>query len=951
MDRVTRDSVADIWGQRTPHDADGRWPERVDLRTSEEPDHWVQSACVLCSNGCGCDVGVKDGRIVGVRGRGVDTVNKGRLGPKGLHAWEANHSPDRLTRPLIRRNGALEPASWDEAMDLLVSRTRELRDRYTASSIGFYTSGQLFLEEYYTLALIGKAGLGTPHMDGNTRLCTATSAAALKQTFGCDGQPGSYEDIDLTDCLLHVGHNMAHTDTVLWMRVLDRRRGANPPKMVVIDPRRTPTAKEADVHLMLRVGTNAAVLNGLNNLLIEGGYADEAFIAAHTVGFEAFRKRVSSYSPERVEAISGVPQADLRRAAELIGGSRGLLSSCLQGVYQSNQACASAVQVNNVNLLLGRIGRPGCGILQMNGQPTAQNTRETGADGDMCGFRNWSNPAHIRELAELWNVDPNIIPHWVGPTHALQIFRYCEIGSIRMLWVQGTNPAVSMPDIGRIREILAKENLFLVVSDAFMTETAELADLVLPTALWGEKTGCTTNVSRTVHITHKAVEPPGEARSDLDIFLDYSRRMDFRDRDGRPLLKWSDAEGAFNGWRECTRGRPCDYTGLSYAKLSEGSGIPWPCNEDHPQGRPRIYEDLHFSTDADYCESYGEDLDTGAPVDATIYRASNPAGRAIFKSVDYRPPREQPDDAYPFFLTTGRLVYHFHTRTKTGRSKNLREAAPDAFVQIAPQDADTLGIKDGDWVRISSRRGFVEQRARIGDIGPGQVFMPFHYGYWDAPGRSRTANELTLFAWDPVSKQPHLKYAAVKLEKVDQPEVVTTQRDPTIVNESTSSTSTTTGEPADEHAHLGDYLAILSINEDHLAIAFEKTKITFADIPDIVGECALLAEWSHEATVILDPMCKRYPAAGRVTSSHPSKVFSVHRPRHGLNLLLELQNLYMLANESFIAAAILQQAAKALRDKPLLSALETILDSNTRQRQWLTSRMRLAAAQVLLVPL
>ena len=951
MDRVTRDSITDVWGPRTTHDADGSWPERVDLRTSEEPDHWVQSACVLCSNGCGCDIGVKDGRIVGVRGRGVDTVSRGRLGPKGLHGWEANNSADRLTRPLMRRNGRLEPISWDEAMDLLVSRTRNIQSRYTASAIGFYTSGQLFLEEYYTLALIGKAGLGTPHMDGNTRLCTATAAAALKQTFGCDGQPGSYDDVDVTDCLLHVGHNMAHTDTVLWMRVLDRRRGPNPPKMIVIDPRRTPTAKEADVHLMLRVGTNAAVLNGLNNLLIEGGYADEAFIKAHTIGHAEFKKRVSRYSPEHVEAISGVPAADLRLAARLIGEAKGLLSTCLQGVYQSNQGCASAVQVNNVNLVLGRIGRPGCGILQMNGQPTAQNTRETGADGDMCGFRNWVNPKHIGELADLWNVDRNIIPHWVGPTHAMQIFRYCEIGSIRMLWVQGTNPAVSMPDVARIREILAKENLFLVVSDAFMTETAALADLVLPAALWGEKTGCTTNVSRTVHITHKAVEPPGEARSDLDIFLDFSRRMDFRDKDGQPLIKWADSEGAFNAWRECTRGRPCDYTGLSYAKLSEGSGIPWPCNEDHPQGSPRIYEDLKFSTDADYCESYGEDLDTGAPVDATIYRASNPAGRAIFKSVDYRPPLEQPDDAYPFFLTTGRLVYHFHTRTKTGRSRKLHEAAPDAFIQVASQDADRLGITDGDWLRVSSRRGYVEQRARIGDIGPGQVFIPFHYGYWDEPERSRAANELTLFAWDPVSKQPHLKYAAVKLEKVDQPVFATMHRGPTEVRERTSSTSSIANEPVDEHAHLGDYLAILLINEDHLANAFEKTKTSFSDIPDVVGECALLAEWSHEAKLLLEPMCKKYTAAGQVTANHTSKVFSVQRPRHGLNLLLEIQNLYMLANESFIVAAVLQQAGKAMRDKALLSTLEMILTSNARQRQWLTSRMKLAAAQVLLVPL
>ncbi|MDB5380791.1 MAG: narB 1, partial [Rhodospirillales bacterium] len=238
---TTRDSIADIWGARTPHGPGDEWPVRVDEQVGEQPERWVQAGCVLCSNGCGCDIGVKDGRIVGIRGRAVDVVNKGRLGPKGLNGWQANGSRDRLTRPLIRRAGKLEPATWDEAMDLLVARTKEIRDRYTTGAIGFYTSGQLFLEEYYTLGLIGKAGLGTPHMDGNTRLCTATAGAALKETFGSDGQPGSYEDIDVTDCILHVGHNIAETDTVLWMRVLDRRAAPNTPTLIVIDPRRTPT--------------------------------------------------------------------------------------------------------------------------------------------------------------------------------------------------------------------------------------------------------------------------------------------------------------------------------------------------------------------------------------------------------------------------------------------------------------------------------------------------------------------------------------------------------------------------------------------------------------------------------------------------------------------------------------------------------------------------------------
>lgn len=763
--KKTRDSIADIWGERQPYFGD--WPVRVDERTIEEPERWVQSTCLLCSNGCGLDIGVKDGRIVGVRGRAIDAVNHGRLGPKGLHGWIANHSRDRLTTPLIRRNGQLEPASWDEAMNAIVNRSQEIRDRHTSGAIGFYTSGQLFLEEYYTLGVIGKAGLGTPHMDGNTRLCTATAAAALKLSFGTDGQPGSYTDLDTTDTILHVGHNIASQQTVLWMRILDRRRGPNPPKLIVIDPRKTDTAAEADVHLAPQVGTNIPLMNGLLHLIVEAGQIDPAYIQAHTIGFETLKKTIANWPPERVEAITGVPRERLQAAAAILGATPTLVSTALQGVYQSMQATAAACQINNLHLIRGLIGRPGCGIYQMNGQPTAQNTRECGADGDLPGFRNWGNPEHIAELARIWNVEPGIIPHWSPPTHAMEIWRYAEQGSIKMLWISGTNPAVSLPELSRIRRILQKPELFVIVQDPFLTETAELADVVLPAAIWGEKTGTYTNVDRTVHISHQAIDPPGEARSDLDIFLDYARRMDFRDRDGAPLIKWQDSEGAFEAWKECTRGRPCDYTGLSYAKLTGGSGIQWPCNEEYPQGKPHLYTDGIFNTSADYCETYGHDLETGAPIPSLEYHAHDPKGKAILRAADYQPPHEQPDEQYPLWLTTGRVVYHFHTRTKTGRSQELQEAAPDSYVQISAVDAAKYGIVDGDLVEVESRRGKAIEPARIGEIEPGLVFIPFHYGYWDRPGRSRAANELTLTEWDPVSKQPHFKYAAVRLRKAE----------------------------------------------------------------------------------------------------------------------------------------------------------------------------------------
>jgi anaerobic selenocysteine-containing dehydrogenase len=396
----------------------------------------------------------------------------------------------------------------------------------------------------------------------------------------------------------------------------------------------------------------------------------------------------------------------------------------------------------------------------MNGQPTAQNTRETGADGDFPGFRNWDNEDHVRELAELWNVDEMTIPHWAPPTHAMGIWRFAEQGTIKLLWISATNPAVSLPDLARIRGILRDEGLMVVVQDLYLTETAELADVVLPAATWGEKTGCFTNVDRTVHISDKAVDPPGEARSDLDIWIDYARRMDFRDKDGDPLIKWDDPESAFAAWQECSRGRPCDYTHISYDKLRGGSGIQW--------GGERLYGGGTFNTDSDYCEDYGHDLKTGATVSEEEHRAMRPAGRALIKAAEYEPSPEVPGDEYPLLFTTGRSIYHFHTRTKTGRAPELNDAAPEPWIELNEADAQALGIADGDRVRVESPRGAMEAPARVGGIRPGVVFAPFHYGYWDVRdgGHLRAANELTVTAWDPVSKQPLFKVAAVRVVKV-----------------------------------------------------------------------------------------------------------------------------------------------------------------------------------------
>jgi anaerobic selenocysteine-containing dehydrogenase len=755
------DRIQDPWGPRTPVGRGGEWPARVDtfLSPGARPDRWVQTASILHSDGDAYDVAVQDGRLVGVRGRAVDRVNRGRLGPKDLFGWQANQSADRLTSPLVRSGGELREASWDEALSAIVDRTRTLLRERGPGSLGFYTSGQLFLEEYYTLAIIARAGIGTNHVDGNTRLCTATAGEALKESFGCDGQPGSYSDVGDADTIALFGHNVAETQPVLWMRMLDRLEGPDPPRLVVVDPRLTIPARHATVHVPLAPGTNLAFMNAVLHEVLANGWIDERYVSEHAVGLDDLREQVRTCTPEWAAEICQVDAALIAEAARVLGTAERLFCTVLQGFYQAHQATAAACQVNNLVILRGMLGKPGCGVLQMNGQPTAQNTRETGANGDLPGFRNWDNEQQVADLARIWNVEPSQIPHYAPSTHVMEMVRHIEEGTLSFFWVSATNPLVSLPEAERIRSVLASDDLFLVVQDLFLTETAAIADVVLPAATWAEKTGTFTNADRTVHISEQAIEPPGDARSDFDIWLDYARRMDFRDKDGLPLVKWSDPESAFEAFKQCVADRPCSYEGITYARLRDGSGLQW--------GGERLYGGGNFFAHPDVCETYGRDLLTGAALEETEYRALNPDGKAILKACEYVPPHEPPSGERPLRLNTGRTVFHFHTRTKTARAPQLQAAAPEVWVEVSVPDAERLGLAEGDLAEVRSPRGSLQARVRVGGIRAGAVFVPFHYGWWDRPdGPSRAANELTITGWDPVSKQPLLKAGAVEVVKI-----------------------------------------------------------------------------------------------------------------------------------------------------------------------------------------
>jgi ferredoxin-nitrate reductase len=736
---------------------------RIDsnLGIDGEPDRWVHSACVLCSNGCGLDIAVQNEKIVGVRGIVDHPVNFGHLGPKGENGWVANNDQHRGTSPRIRRKKGdpLETVSWPEAMEFFLQKFHEAWDN-GHENLACYNSGQLYLEEYYALAKLWRGGLQSSNIDGNTRLCTATAATGLMANFGADGPVASYADIDQAELLCLYGHNVAEVQTVLWERMLAAKQKNNG-RIFVVDPRKSPTVRQgADLHLQVRIGTNVAVMNGLIHLLIRNGHVNRDFVEQHTVGYAKMEMVVREYPPERVAEICGIRREDLETAAEWIGTTPKMVSTVLQGFYQSVEATAASSLVNSVHLLTGSIGKPGMGPLLMAGQPSAMSNREAGADGSYPGYRNPQNPVHMEQLCSLWNLDPADF-HPETPNDILTMMEAMERGEIEFLWVIGTNPLVSLPDQNRTARIL--EKVFLVVQDPFFdTETAQMADIYFPAAMWGEKTGCITNADRSVNLLLKAVEPPGEARSDFDLFVEVANRLGFKDKEGNPLVAFAEPRAAFEEWRTVSKGRPCDYSGLTYELILEMGAVRWPVNEAHPRGSERLYEDLQFWTGIDACETYGADFLTGNKVTRHEYEKIDPKGKAFLKPAHWRRMPNPITEQYPFMLSTGRVVYHFHTRTKTGRSRALNRKAPSAYVEIHPEDAARLEIALGDQVELTSPHGRWEGPAMVVDtVRPGEFFIPFHYG-----AGVHSANQHTWYARDPISKQPQLKSSPVQIRRI-----------------------------------------------------------------------------------------------------------------------------------------------------------------------------------------
>jgi ferredoxin-nitrate reductase len=514
------------------------------------------------------------------------------------------------------------------------------------------------------------------------------------------------------------------------------------------------------------------------------------------------------------------------------------------------------------------------------------------------------------------------------------MLNHIEEGSISVFWITATNPLVSLPDLERIRTLFTKKDLFVVVQDIFMTETAEIADVVLPGAASGEKTGCFTNVDRTVHISHKAVEPPGQAKTDFEIFVDFAKRMDFKNKNGDPLVWWKIPEEAFAAWQKCSAGRPCDYTGMSYEKLSIGSGIQWPCNEENPNGTERLFTDGKFFTDIDVCESYGHDLETGAPLNRDQYLEMSPRGRAIIKTAEYRQREEMPNDEYPLSLSTGRNVYHFHTRTKTGRIPELQKARPNAVVQISNVDAKLYGIKDGEDVIVSSRRGNVQVPARVGDIEPGQVFIPFHYGYWDDAEKARAANELTTDTWDFISKQPVFKSGAVKVKPAGV-EIHGVHRP--IVPERTIST-------AERKVRLLEsFIEKLGIDLSTLREMYSRLREK-EKVYELREGMHVLQDITTNMQSSLEPVFGRYGVAEKIQNTQ----VNLEPPKS--DVLSMLQYIFTHLSQVQAHIIILTPTAGAMWDAEFVETIAFCEKELGRQISWARNEMSVRSPQTLIVP-
>jgi assimilatory nitrate reductase catalytic subunit len=688
---------------------------------------WKYTTCGYCSTGCSIEVGVNaEGKGVAARGVGDAPVNQGKLCIKGIFEYELFNSANRGTVPLIRerRIDAYREAGWDEALDHTAAEIRRIQDTYGRDSVAIVSTGQILTEEFYTLGKLARGVIGSNNYDGNTTLCMASAVSGYKRSFGSDGPPGCYDDFDHTECLMAFGSNLPEQHPIIFWRLkmaLEKRKFP----VIVVDPRVTMFAQMADIHLPITPGTDVVLLNSLAHVILKEGLHDAAYLNAHTSGFDDFANLVAQYDPVTASRICGIDEDTIRHVARLYGRAGAAMSIWTMGINQSTHGSDGVVGINNLNLITGNIGKPGGTSLSITGQCNAMGTREWSSCSGLPGYRALEKDKDRQEIAAYWGIDAEFFPKQRGLAMT-DIFPAIETGQIKALWLVATNPMTSMPNSPRIRKTLEKLEL-LVVQDAYAdVETTNYGHVYFPAALWGEKEGVFTNTERRVNLVRKVMEPHGDSKPDLWIFNELAKRFE----QGRKIPFPETPAEVFEEMRELSKGRMLDYSGLTHDRIESQRGIQWPCTEGAETGSPRLY------------------------ADGTFQHAD---GKAKLIALPFVDNNERPDEDYPFWLNSGRVVEHFHTRTRTGKIGNVNKFSPTPYMEMNPDAGKRLGIGHMTYARLVSRRGDAVVLVQLTQrVPPNMVFIPFHF--------HECVNRLTLGLLDPYSRQPAFKQCSVRIE-------------------------------------------------------------------------------------------------------------------------------------------------------------------------------------------
>jgi len=695
---------------------------------------WKYTTCGYCSTGCSIEVGLNE-KGEAVTSRGVDNadVNRGKLCLKGIFEHELFRSDGRGQVPLVRdkRYDEFKPASWDDALDKVSSEINRIQQQHGRDAFAIVSTGQIMTEEFYTLGKLARGVIGTNNYDGNTTLCMASAVSGYKRSFGSDGPPGCYDDFEHTECLLAIGSNLPEQHPIIFWRLrqaLEKRKFP----IIVVDPRVTMFAQMADMHLAIKPGTDVVLLNALAHVILKEGLQDQAYIDAHTSGQDDFMQLVEQYDPYTASTICGIDEDTIRNVARLYAKAGAAMTIWTMGINQSTHGSDGVVGINNLNLITGNIGKPGGSSLSITGQCNAMGTREWSSCSGLPGYRALENEQDRKDIADYWGIDSEFFPKKRG-LFQTDIFPAIETGQIKGMWLIATNPMTSMPNTARIRKTLEKLD-FLVVQDAYEdVETNEYSHVYLPAAIWAEKEGCFTNTERRVNLIRNVVKPLAESKPDLWIFNQMATRFE----QGRKIKFPENAKGVFNEMRELSKGRMLDYSGMTHEKIEQQRGIQWPCTDEKDEGTPRLYTDGKFQ---------------------------HADGKAKLIPLPFVDNNEKPDEEYPFWLNSGRVVEHFHTRTRTGKIGNLNKFSPTPYMEMNPDAAKELGIEHGSYARLISQRGDAIVMVQLTQrIAPNMVFVPFHF--------HECVNRLTLGLLDPHSRQPAFKQAAVRVEPASNQDV------------------------------------------------------------------------------------------------------------------------------------------------------------------------------------